>query len=362
LRNDERTPLERRHGLAEALRWALHRAVELAEGACVVLAIDDLHRVDSPSRVALADAVRELAPAKVLVLGTHIPGFDPGWGADHPTRTLSGLDTSTVARLIQSSPSGERALPISQAGDLLPLQVDQLMRFYLEVGGVPPTRLGDLIAQRVDLLEPSARLALQALAVVGDQVAPRTLGELLPDPHEVELALDVLKHAGMITREQQSVSTAHPLLRDIVLTGIPATARRELHTKAMRVLQKLSTPLEARALHAYHSQDSFQALLLLEQVADRASTRGDTGAEVLALRRGLEIARQEISRGELDDPLQAVLIFGRKLGSALTRAGNLADAEGVLREALDIASPTGPERARVLAALEDVARARRGSP
>jgi serine/threonine-protein kinase len=99
--------------------------------------------------------------------------------------------------------------------------------------------------------------------------------------------------------------------------------------------------------------------LLLEQVAERAAARGDSQTEVLALRRGLEIARQEISRGELDDPLRAVLIFSRKLGTSLTRAGDFADAEGVLREALDIAGPSSTDRARVLDALAHVAHGRR---
>jgi len=53
-----------------------------------------------------------------------------------------------------------------------------------------------------------------------------------------------------------------------------------------------------------------------------------------------------------------MLIFSRKLGGALTRAGNFADAEGVLREALDIAGPSGTDRARVLGALAHVAHGR----
>jgi serine/threonine-protein kinase len=70
----------------------------------------------------------------------------------------------------------------------------------------------------------------------------------------------------------------------------------------------------------------------------------------------------EIARGDLDDPLRAVLIFSRKLGGSLTRAGDFADAEGVLREALDIAGPSGPDRARVLSALAQVARGRNRGP
>src|SRR5262249_23690907 len=109
---------------------------------------------------------------------------------------------------------------------------------------------------------------------------------------------------------------------------------------------------------AYHAQNSFEALMLLEQVADRAASRADAPGCVLALRRGLDLARREIFRGELDDPMRAVLIFARKLGEALARAGDLTDADGVLREALDLAGPSGKDRAMVLGSLAFVAHER----
>jgi serine/threonine-protein kinase len=117
-------------------------------------------------------------------------------------------------------------------------------------------------------------------------------------------------------------------------------------------------PLEVQALHAYHAQNALEALMLLEQVAERASARGDQAGCVLALRRGLDLARREIFRGELDDPMRAVLIFARKLGEALANAGDLTDAEGVLREALDLAGPSTKDRAMVLGSLAFVARER----
>jgi serine/threonine-protein kinase len=98
--------------------------------------------------------------------------------------------------------------------------------------------------------------------------------------------------------------------------------------------------------------------MLLEQVADRSAARGDQQGCVLALRRGLDLARREIFRGELDDPMRAVLIFSRKLGEALARSGDLTDADGVLREALDLAGPSGPDRALVLGSLAVVSRER----
>jgi serine/threonine-protein kinase len=56
--------------------------------------------------------------------------------------------------------------------------------------------------------------------------------------------------------------------------------------------------------------------------------------------------------------MRAVLIFSRKLGEALAKGGQLTDAEGVLREALDIAGPSGKDRAAVLGALASVAHGR----
>jgi serine/threonine-protein kinase len=122
--------------------------------------------------------------------------------------------------------------------------------------------------------------------------------------------------------------------------------------------EPLALPLEVQALHAYHAQSSFEALMLLEQVADRAAARGDQGASVLALRRCLDLARRELFRGELDDPMHAVIIFSRKLGEALARIGNLSDADGLLREALDLTGPSGKDRALVLGSLAFVARER----
>jgi serine/threonine-protein kinase len=359
-RSDGRSPAERRHALGEALRWALLVAAKRAGKQRVILAIDDIYRIDGPSRNAFADVVGEPPACSALVIATHVPGFDAGWGAEAAARVLGGLPPPAVSRLLRPAKSGPRSLNEDSKG-VLPMYIEQVLRYSQDGGSDPPSRLADLIALRVDTLEPNARRTLQALSVIGDEMRPDTVLELLPKTDNLDGMLNDLQRAGMVEVDAGRVSTSHPLLREIVLSGIPATARKDLHAKALRACERISAPIEARAQHAYYAGDSFQALLLLEQVADRATARGDAATEVLALRRGLEIARQEISRGELDDPLRAVLIFGRKLGASLTRAGNFADAEGVLREALDVAGPSGTDRARVLSALAHVAHGRQRS-
>jgi serine/threonine protein kinase len=355
---------DRRFVVAEALRWSLLRAQQSAGGRSVVLAIDDLHAVDGASKNAVFDIVTDPPPGPTLVLATHIPSFEPGWS--DVVHLLHGLTPEVAAALanndalmppVDPPPS---ASPEERPRELRvpPLYLDQLVRFSLEGGSNPPPRLADLIAQRIERLPHDARCTFQAIAVLGDAATLPMLERLLPEQGGFVEHVATLRAAGMVDQTAAGISTAHPLFRDVTLATIPAAVRRELHMQAAEVASEAGLPLEVHALHAYHAQNAFESLMMLEQVADRASARGDQNGCVLALRRGLDIARREMFRGELDDPVRAVLIFSRKLGDALASGGDLTDAEGVLREALDLAGPNGVDRARVLGSLAFVARGR----
>jgi serine/threonine-protein kinase len=351
-RGDSRSPMERRHCLASALRWALIRAAARGPGIPVVL-IDDLERMDGPSLHAFADLIGDPPPIAALIVGAHVSGFDVGWGAERTVaRRIEGLAPADVRPIV-----GSTGL-VSLREAVLPLYLEEALRFQAEGGTEVPERLGDLIAQRLATLDADARRVLQGLAVLGFGAAISTVAELV-QLDGIEPAINSLLSRGMITVSAGCAVFSHPLLRELTMAGIPIEARRQLHRRALRIEDKQRGPLEVRAEHAYHCQEAFQALLLLEQVADRATAIGNTQAEVLALRRGLEVARREIARGELDDPLRAVLIFSRKLGASLTRAGDFADADGILQEALDLAGPSSPDRAKILGALAHVSYGRK---
>ncbi len=346
---------ELRFAVAEALRWAIVRASERADGKKVIVAVDDLHAIDGASRTAFADAVGEPPLVPSLLIVSYPPGHDPGWPASTASaRVLMGLPPALVSKLLQGTNR-----PSSQIGGrgVAPLYVDQLLRFSREQGGRAPTRLADLIALRVERLPPDARRVLQAIAVYGDNADSAIVRKMVPEGTNLDEATTALEAAGMIEALDAGGMRhrpAHPLIRDVVLATIPAAVRRGLHAACAEIGEDNGMPLEARALHEYNAQRTFQALILLEQVATRAANRGDLGGSISSLRRGLDLARRELFRGELDDPMRAVLIFARKLGESLTAAGQFTDAEGVLREALDMAGPSGSDRARVLGALAQV--------
>jgi serine/threonine-protein kinase len=350
------SPDERRFAAAEALRWALLRASSRVSGAGrrVILVVDDIQNVDGASRNAFADVICEPPPAPVLLIALATPGFDLGWPAvANTSRTLQGLPAPAVAKLF----GAEGGSPPSFSGGrgVSPLYLEQVLRFQREHGGQPPSRLADLIALRVERLPADARRVLQATAVLGDATPDSAYIPLLPPETDLIEALALLRRAGMIEAGPAGWSTSHPLMREVVLATIPAAVRRQLHAAAAKSSESAGVALEVQALHAYHAQAAFDALIFLERVSSRCAERGDIGGTTLALRRGLELARRELFRGELDDPMRAVLIFGRKLGEALAQAGDYTDAEGVLREALDMAGPSGQDRARVLGALATVA-------
>ncbi|MBK8257791.1 MAG: protein kinase [Polyangiaceae bacterium] len=357
------TPNDRRFVVAEALRWAFSRAQTQAGDRPVVVMIDDLHAIDGASKNAIYDIVTDPPAGPTLMVAAHIPSFDPGWPDGE--RVLTGLVPAVAAALANNDAVNQMeppssVSPLSRPADhrVPPLYLDQLVRFSMEGGSNPPPRLADLIAQRIERLPHDARCTLQGIAVLGDATSLAYLDRLLPEQGNFVEHVATLRAAGMVNESPEGICTTHPLFRDVTLATIPAAVRRELHAEAALIAGEAGLPIEVHALHAYHAQNSFEALMLLEQVADRAAGRGDQGGAILALRRGLDLARREMFRGELDDPVRAVLIFGRKLGDALAASGDLTDAEGVLREALDLAAPSGIDRAKVLGSLAFVARGR----
>jgi serine/threonine protein kinase/tetratricopeptide (TPR) repeat protein len=352
------SPDERRFAAAEALRWGFARASERARGHRVVLAVDDLHSIDGASRNAFADALTDPPLVPALLIATYAPGFDPCWAADvADVRAIAGLPTTDVVRVLghglrPSSPA------LRGAATIVPLYLEQLLRLLREEAGAAPGNLADVIAVRVERLPADARRVLQAAAVWGDDADDQVMTRMLGEDIDLVEALGLLRRAGMVHLGGDGVRASHPLVREVTLATIPAAVRRELHAAAAVLCDERDLSVEVRALHESWGGTAFQALLLLERVSAQASARGDNQGAIMALRRALELARRELFRGELDDPMRAVLIFSRKLGEALARGGQLVDADGVLREALDVAGPSGRDRAAVLGALAHVAHGR----
>jgi serine/threonine-protein kinase len=341
---------ERRRAVAAALRWALERAGEAAGKSGIVLAVDDLDFIDGTSRNAFADLLSDHPVVSALVLLTCSPNTSPvGEVLKGESWTLAPLPHAEFAHLLP-----ERL--VAEARPLLPLHVEQLLAWSRAGRDPPPERLADLIARRIERLSPDARHVMHAASVWGDGASTETLAALLPPGVEPTGALTELDRAHLVTVSTEGVRIAHPLLRRVVFSSIPAGRKRDLFVAAERL--RPDAPLEVRAKQAMHGGSALEALSLLDVLSTRRAAQGDLAGSVSTLRHALDVARRELHRGDLDDPMGAMLLFARKLAEALAASQQWTDAEGVLREALGNAPPTSEHRARLLAVLARVAQAR----
>jgi serine/threonine protein kinase len=351
--SDPPSGLGRRKALSEALRWALEVAAERTRTGPVVLAIDDLDFIDGTSRNAIEDVLAEPPLVAALIVMTHQPG-SPG---SSPAGETLPAETWSLAPLPYESFADRVSQRVAVRGvPLLPLHVEQLIAWARETTDAPPERLVDVIARRAERLAPDARHVLHALAVWGDDATPDSLWQMLPSTVDVAAALDGLDRARIVAIDERGIRIAHPLIRRVVFSSLPAGRKQELFSKAAQM--RPEAPLEVRAQHAIHGESAFEALALLDTLSARRAAHGDLSGSVSSLRKALDMARRELHRGELDDPVGAVLIFSRKLAEALVDREQWSDAEGVLREALGTAPPTSRHRAHLLGVLARVAGAR----
>lgn len=340
----------------EALRWAISQASAGALTRRVVVGVDDWERIDSATRAALVELRADSRQIFLLMVATHGPLCEHGWNRKSEAWALRGLPLDAVQEALSGlGDEVRRWVDDVQQPALALLHVDQLRRFWMEGGTTPARSLADLIAQRMSAIPIEGQSMLHALAILGDDVTYDRLQAMLPDSVDIESALSLVARSAMVERGPEGFRWTHPLFRDVAVSLVPAGVRSQLHAKASDLADASKVPLEARAVHALHADRSWEAMFLLEQIADRATARGDDEAALEALQLGLAAARRETARAESDHPLQGVLTFGRKLGDALLRVGELSAADQLLREMLEIAGPSSPERVaivRLIARLE----------
>lgn len=346
--------------LAAAVRSASHRE----NRAPVVLLIDDLPSCDALSAQVIAQVLPQLQNENVFICtsGRRRTGSARASGQDDVDITLQPLTADGAHQLLDLPPdcappslrNGEHVSAITT----LPLYVEQLRALgYSGLGEADaPRDLTDAVLQRLERLNRGARRLVQLLAILG-RSAPMSWVEELASPEEMDAILPLVAE-GLLVVDNHRLGLSHPFIGELAKASIPAAVRRALHIKAFALCSGHATPLEVRAHHALGSGEPMTALVLLERAGDKALQRGDAEAAVSFFRSGLELARRELLMTG-DTALDgAIVTFSRKLGDAMTRAGNPATAHGVLMEALELAGAADRERTRMLLALGRAAQGR----
>ncbi|WP_052269780.1 LuxR C-terminal-related transcriptional regulator [Streptomyces sp. MUSC 125] len=299
-----------------------------AEESPLLITVDDVHLADPASRRWLVETVRLIDRLPIVLVATERSQYDvdpPAPGLAHSlspalvtTHTLTPLsDDSAVAAVRSAFPDADNSwiADCVRAGAGNPLLLRALLD-DLSDGSHPvvpdtsaalyPGAFPAAVQWWLDCAGPGTAEVARTLAILDEgwnhKPAPGTeghsavhipslLAELSDaDPARVTGWITAMTCLGLLrTDDMGRARYAHPLLRDAVLTGVPAARRRAAHrtTAEMMLHHGASSDLVARQLLLIDAVNAPWALPVLQDAASLALHEGQIEDAVAFLRRAL---------------------------------------------------------------------------
>jgi DNA-binding CsgD family transcriptional regulator len=346
-----------------AISVAMVSAVRaLAATSPVMIAVDDVDRLDHPTARVLGFALRRTGTQPVGIAVTCRPGsgwldtFDRAVGSER-VRTLDvgPLALGALYRLIRARLGVPLARPllvrIHEASAGNPLFALELARASLKGGAPPspglplsvPAELNRLLRARLRRLPPRTRDVLLAAAAVSSPTIERLQrASDVPGGGDAVGALERAERAGVIRIDLGVVRFTHPLLAAALYSDATPSEQRSIH----RRIAATSDDAEERARHlalATTAPDESVAEALDEGAA-RAMARGASGVAA-------QLAEQALAL----TPGRSSAVHRRSLvaGGFAASAGDLVRGRELLERAVSSAGP-GRDRAEALLQLAEV--------
>jgi class 3 adenylate cyclase len=371
-------------GSSEETFLAVRRLFEaLARERPLVVVFEDLHWSE-PTLLDLIEYVAVwthdvpvfiLCLARPELLEKHPPWL--GGGHDGPL-LLEPLTAEECGALIDRL-HGETSLPpetraqIATTAEGNPLYVEQMVAALAEgesLDEIPPTIQG-LLAARLDRLSADERAVIERACVIGKRFWAAAVVDLSEESARgsVGANLELLVRKEFIGPDravvpgEEGYRFRHQLIRDAAYNGVPKGERASLHERFARLIEERAgaNVVEVEEILGYHLEQAVryrselgrpdehvvalagEAAERLARAGRRAHARGDAaGAANLLGRAALLLAKDADERAEL---------LG-ELGSALVLAGDFAQANAVLTEAMEAGAASGNLRLELHAALE----------
>jgi predicted ATPase/class 3 adenylate cyclase len=260
----------------------------LGERGPLVLLIEDLHWLDRTSEDFLAGFTDELPASSVLLLATYRPGYTPPWaGKSYATQVaLSPLDADAGRALVHSMTDvpDELADTIVARAEGNPFFLEELANMTLEDGSADavPQTVTEVLAARLDRLEPKTKRVLQSGSILGREFDLRLLRSLLPEDTLTSEPLDELKRAELLFErrggDERTFVFKHALTQAVAYESLLESTRSELHGRAGRALEetaadRLDVRYELLAHHYSRSDNREKAFEYLVLANRKAAAR-----------------------------------------------------------------------------------------
>ncbi len=369
-------PLTARFRLFDALTVFLKR---VARGQPLVLVLDDLHWADEGSLRLLEFVARELADARLLLVGTY---RDVELSRRHPlsqtlaelTRerlferiVLRGLNSEDVAQFIEAtcgiSPPTALVSAVHAQTEGNPLFVTEVVRLLMQEGELAPERLWgseswsmripegvrEVIGRRLDRLSDKCNEVLAIASVIGREFGLDQLKRLLTDYADDQL-LQLLEEAlsarviedatGAIDRYQFT----HTLIQETLADELSLTRRVRLHARIAEALEGLyGEASDQHAAELAHHFAQAQTLLGPDKLVQYSLIAGESALAASAHEQALaHFERAVAAKDGSDDDQTGALYFGRgRAQLAVLPRYELEPASSSLRRAFDYYEQVG---------------------
>jgi len=288
-------------------------ASDIADRGPAVVVLEDLHWATEPLIELLARVLSDAA-GPLLILGTTRPGrvglplgerliLEP-LGDDEARELIDralGAPLDAEAReLVVRHAEGNPFFVEEVLSDLLDRELLTRRKggwaFHAGALAIPDSVQG-VLAARIDLLDATAKGALQAAAVIGRSFSPAGLAALVGSAGEVR----TLVERGFVRPTEPELVFKHALTRDVAYGALPKAERARLHAAYADWLQAQDAGDVRAGTLAYHYAEAVDPAIADLAWRDRDEDAARLGASALRwLRRAAELA---LARFDVDDAL-----------------------------------------------------------
>jgi len=349
--------------------------VRFAASRPVVVFLEDLHWADRSSVRLLEMLLRLVTECPILFVHAFRPAYaetgqrvldlaQTQYPLQHRVIRLQPLDSTASAALVRHLVGAEAALPsaldrLTARAEGNPLFVEEMIRSLRERGVLDrrdghilvrddadaalPGSVRDVIAARLDQLDPETREVLQTAAVIGRTVFGRLLAAVRPGEGGLDRPLRELTERGLLVERRTRRTGArvvrtlvaeteyvfqHALVQESAYDAIAAPARRELHGRVATAIEaifadRLPDFYGMLAYHSVRASDLAKAEAYLFKAGEQAA-RAAAASEALRCFEQAARIYVELHGGGADPGKLAQL--ERNIGQALLNTGRLAES------------------------------------
>jgi class 3 adenylate cyclase/tetratricopeptide (TPR) repeat protein len=366
-------PLPRRQQMLDAVKRLLLRE---SQRQPLLLVIEDLHWVDAETETLLDTLVESLPSARLLLLVSGRPEYQPRWGRKTyytqlrvdplPPDQAEALLDALLGRIRGLEALKQRLVEWTQGN---PFFLEESVRTLVEtqvlvgqpgaywldqsLASLPvPVSVQTMLAARIDRLPPDAKHVLQSAAVIGTDIPFALLHAIaaLPDDR-LQPAMAQLQAAEFLYEARlfpELVYTfTHALTHEVAYGSLLQERRRALHRRIIEVLEALeadhpAAQVERLADHAVRGEVWEKALHYGRQAGARAAVRSAYQEAVTWFRQALE-ALQHLP--ECRELLEQAVDLRLELGQALAPLAGYGPGLPLLGETERLAEALGdPQR------------------